>query len=72
MTRMSSTDVQTVKQWFEDNGRDDYDTTLSDLVSLLDEVFEKKNESDEWYALTADLIKQLEQKDGVKFTSRRK
>ena len=69
---MSSTDVQTVKQWFEDNGRDDYDTTLSDLVSLLDEVFEKKNESDEWYALTADLIKQLEQKDGVKFTSRRK
>lgn len=69
---MSSTDVQTLKQWFEDNGRDDSDTTLSDLVSLLDEVFEKKNEGDEWYALTVDLVKQLEQKDGVKFTARRK
>lgn len=69
---MSSTDVQTLKQWFEDNERDDSDTTLSDLVSLLDEVFEKKNESDEWYALTVDLVKQLEQRDGVKYTARRK
>ena len=72
MARISSSGIQTIKQWFEDNGRGNYDTTLSDLVSLLDEVFEKKNEPDERYALTADLITQLEQKDGVKYTARRK
>ena len=72
MAILSEREMLLLKQKFEDAGRGDEDTTMSDLEELVDEVLANKRISDEWYVETERIIKSLEREDGVKYSERQK
>lgn len=70
MAKLTAKNIRTFKQQFVDAGMSDADTTMSDLVSLVDEVLLGQSEIDHRFLRVRDALRQLEVSKGESFTSR--